>query len=192
MSKNARGHIAGLSLALVLIALILFSNAPVLEGARPYIARLKQVFPANPAAALGLFCVLHLAASLTCFPGGCTALNIFSGMIFGFVPGCVIVASVTLLSACLAYLAGGRVSQNWLRTQTQEKISNLKSKFAEHNFWILVNLRLSPIVPFGALNLVAGAMRIPFALFISSTAVGIFFDVVVLNGLGASLGGGAI
>jgi uncharacterized membrane protein YdjX (TVP38/TMEM64 family) len=48
----------------------------------------------------------------------------------------------------------------------------------------MILLRLSPLVPFGALNLVLGLLRVKFSHYLFATFAGIFFDVFLLCNLG--------
>src|SRR5687767_7663288 len=85
-----------------------------MEWIMEYMQPAKNFFTAHPALTVGLFCLAHLASSAFSLPGSCTALNIVSGFLFGFWTGCLIVYPVTMLSACLVYLAAGRWAGNWI------------------------------------------------------------------------------
>lgn len=159
------------------------SDAEILN----YVQQGQQLFADNWPMAVALFCGLHLVASLVGIPGGCTALNFIAGAVFGFFLGCAIVYPVTILSAVLAYGAGRAFSGRPLAERLQKFIARISVRLGHGDFLFFVSLRLSPLFPFGLLNLACGWLKIPFGLFITSTTVGIFFDVTVLNSLGAAV-----
>jgi uncharacterized membrane protein YdjX (TVP38/TMEM64 family) len=169
----------------------------------PPIVRARDFYAANHLLAIVVFCCAHLVCSTTGLPGGCTSLNIVSGAVFGFWRGCAVVYSVTLLSALLVYELGSRLGglAIFSRYRTRAEIllrhpERLLGRplgrfwghfLGRHDFLFLVSLRLSPLLPFGVLNFFAGVMRMPLALFFSTTLIGIFFDVILLNSVGAAL-----
>jgi len=149
-----------------------------------FLAPAAELFAHHPLITILAFCVLHLAASTTGIPGSCTLLNTLSGTLFGFWRGCAIVYPVTALSAALMYTFGARLTfaqkyAGWLES--------LRQRLLNGDYLFFVGLRLSPLLPFGVLNALMGLARVPFRFFMLTTVVGIFFDVTVLNALGASL-----
>lgn len=152
-----------------------------------WIERGQEMFSTQWPLAVALFCTLHLIASLLGIPGGCTTLNIVAGAVFGFGLGCLIVYPITVASAALSYGAGRALSGRPLAERYQKFMVRISDRLGRGDFLFLVSLRLSPLLPFGLLNFASGWLRIPFGLFISSTTVGIFFDVTLLNSVGAAL-----
>ncbi len=152
-----------------------------------YVQQGQELFHSNWPVAVVLFVLLHLTASLTGIPGGCTVLNFISGAVFGFFLGCAIVYPVTILSALIAYGAGRAFSGRPVAERVQKFIARFSERLGHGDFLFFVSLRLSPLFPFGLLNLACGWLRVPFGLFFTSTTVGIFFDVTILNSLGAAV-----
>lgn len=152
----------------------------ILEPARNFYGR-------SPFWAILIFCLAHLVASLFSIPGGCTGLNVLAGAIFGFAAGCAIVYPITMLSAALAYLAGERIGRSRIFERYRISSQSWLKRIDQHDYWFLVGLRLSPLLPFGTLNLLMGALKVPWVTYLSTTCAGIFFDVTLLNGIGAGL-----
>lgn len=152
----------------------------------------RDFYSDHPVLAVLIFCLLHLLASTFSFPGGCTFLNVTSGAVFGFWTGCAVVYPVTLTGATLVYVVASRFSgSRWLQRYRLES-SSIGRHMVEHDYFYLVSLRLSPLLPFGPLNLLLALMRVPFRLYFLTTMVGIFFDVTLLNNIGAGLGSSAV
>lgn len=146
----------------------------------------QALFASNWLLAVVLFCILHFGSSALGIPGGCTALNILAGAVFGFPLACAIVYPITIFSAAAVYALGWKFSGKPLAERYQKIVARLSDRLGRGDFLFFVSLRLSPIFPFGLLNLACGWLRVPFGLFLTSTIVGIFFDVTLLCGLGAA------
>jgi uncharacterized membrane protein YdjX (TVP38/TMEM64 family) len=134
-----------------------------------------------------LFCCAHLLSSIFSFPGSCTFLNILAGALFGFWMGCAIVYPVTILSAVLVYFGAAQLSSYGFVKRYEAKMLSLKGNLLNFDYIFLISLRLSPLLPFGVINLALGLLRIPFSTYFLTTAIGIFFDVTLLASIGAGL-----
>lgn len=147
----------------------------------------RLFYSSHPVSTVALFCLAHFLSSTFSIPGSCTALNVASGAVFGLKAGCAIVYPITMLSACVGYLAASRFRGLPLMARYEGLLSSLASRLEQGGFLFLVTLRLSPIIPYGVLNPLLGLLRVPFGTFLASTFVGIFLDVVLLNSIGAAL-----
>ena len=135
---------------------------------------------------VALFCCAHLVSATLSLPGSCTLLNVAAGAIFGFWQGCAIVYPITMLSSALGY-AGGRMFRSIPALgRFAATMDGIKAHAADRDYFYFVALRLSPLLPFGVLNLVMGFFDIPAGLYFLTTFVGIFFDVVLLTNVGAA------
>jgi uncharacterized membrane protein YdjX (TVP38/TMEM64 family) len=169
----------------VAVTLVICADPPAMKWAQEWINALGQLFLAQPGLAVLLFCFLHLLSSVLGLPGACTTLNITSGAVFGFWLGCLVVYPITILSALMGYFFGHRfkraasayVAPRFFRLAAADNL----------NYFDLVALRISPLIPFPIVNIFLGSMGISLPLFLSSTFVGVFFDVALLNGLGARI-----
>jgi uncharacterized membrane protein YdjX (TVP38/TMEM64 family) len=152
------------------------------------LAPAHSFFATNPALAIALFCLAHLLASTLCIPGSCTFLNTLSGAIFGFWLGCTLVYPITIVSACLMYWVGRKLDRVSFIKSYKESIESWRKMLKSDETMYFVALRLSPVFPFGLLNVAMGLVHVPFTLYFMTTIVGIFFDVTLLNNLGAAVG----
>lgn len=129
---------------------------------------------------------LHLVVSFFSIPA-CTLLNIGAGYLFGFWTGSLLIYSVTMFSAVLGYFAGLYLNRNKREKWNWRELPEVIKQQLPNGLLYLILLRLTPFLPFGILNLSLGYSKIPFSNFFLSTFVGIFFDVVLLNRIGASI-----
>lgn len=189
--KNWLVNLAGLALIGGVVFWVLHHapGAEALSGHASYLEAARSFHALHPGLSVAAFCAAHLIASIFGIPGGCTLLNILSGATFGFWKGCAVVYPVTMLSATLVFAAAQilrrpaarRLMSKSLATRARE----LFGRLGPGDYWYLVALRLSPLIPFGLLNLLLGLAGLPFTVYFLSTLVGIFFDVTLLNSLGA-------
>lgn len=188
-------HLIGLATIALLVGLCLeyAPGASLLSGKVTYLELFRARFAEQPVIAVALFCVAHLLCSLLGVPGGCTALNLTAGATFGFWLGCAIVYPITLLSAVLMY-AFARWLRSIPRFADRPRLRRWRARYEANSgalqdgeYWFLVGLRLSPLLPFGILNFLMGWCRLSFVDYLVTTIVGIFFDVTLLNNLGALL-----
>lgn len=150
---------------------------------------LKLTYEENKILTMLLFCAAHLATSTISLPGGCTLLNTLSGAIFGFWQGCLIVYCITIVGAGFGYLLGRSLPLHYIRVKYEKKINYLRIHLSESNFLLLIILRLSPLLPFGVINIILGFLGIPIGTYFITTFIGVFFDVVLLNSIGAMISG---
>lgn len=150
---------------------------------------LKFMYQNNKLLTIFFFCVAHLISSTLSIPGSCTLLNVLSGAIFGFWKGCLIVYLITALGALVGYFLGRKLPLSFIRLKYEKKINYLRTYLSGSNFLLLIILRLSPLLPFGIINIILGFLNIPLSIYFVTTVIGIFFDVVILNSIGAMISG---
>jgi len=132
---------------------------------------------------------LHLAARVAATPGGpllalvaialagaffvpITLLGTTTLAVFGAWPGIPVVWAGAVLGAFLSHSVGWRWGTRVIRWLPGRVESNLRRLLRERAFWTVVFMRLLPVGNFGALNLLAGAFRIPRRSFVLGNVVG--------------------
>lgn len=141
----------------------------------------------QPLTAVALFCAAHFLSSFFGIPGGCTALNIGAGALFGLPTAVAVIYPVTMLSAVTGYCVGQYFSANKMALGAAKRLQGLMLRLKSADFLFLVSLRLSPFIPFGIMNLACGVLGVAWPVYLLSTFIGIFFDVVLLASVGAAL-----
>lgn len=147
----------------------------------------RRFYSLHPALTIVIFCLAHLVSTMLSLPGSATTLNVLAGAVFGFTLGCLVVYPVTLLSGCLVYGIASKLRTWGPFERLGARFGRLKMRLGKRDFLFLVALRLSPLLPYSWLNVLMGLVGLPFRLFFVSTLVGVFFDVTLLNSLGASV-----
>ena len=152
-----------------------------------YYTDVQQFYAENKLLTVLLFSLAHITSSAIGIPGSCTLLNVSSGALFGFWLGCAIVYPITLFSASLVYYVGLQYSNLSFLRKYKKQGEQLRKYVQEKDYLFLVSLRLNPFFPYGVLNFILGALKVPFGLYFVTTLVGVFFDVTLLNNIGAGL-----
>ena len=151
-----RGLLAVAVLAVLASAAAFLPLGEVLDGVSE---RVEALGPLGPIA-FGLF---YVVAALALVPG--SAITLAVGALFGVVAGTVVVSLASTATAAIAFLLA--------RTLLRSRVEGLARKSAAFRAvdeaiadggWRIVGLlRLSPVVPFNALNYLLGLTAVPFA-----------------------------
>ncbi|HEY4186470.1 MAG TPA: VTT domain-containing protein [Polyangia bacterium] len=169
--RLAQRWLRPLALAIGLVALwALFRHGPLRSFHLGETAlRLATELAARPAgpflatAAIALAGALFIPITLL----GTTALAVF-----GVWPGVLVAWTGGVLAATLSHTIGARWGTGVLRWLPGKVESNLRRVLRARAFWSVVFMRLLPLGNFGALNLLAGAFKIPRRTFVLGNMVG--------------------
>jgi uncharacterized membrane protein YdjX (TVP38/TMEM64 family) len=107
-------------------------------------------------AAGGLFIVAYTVAAVLAVPG--TILTLGAGFVFGLAVGTPIVSAGSLLGAVAAFLVGRFFMADWAakRVARSQRLQALASVTRHDGFTIVLLARLSPLLPYNALNYLFG------------------------------------
>jgi phosphatidylserine/phosphatidylglycerophosphate/cardiolipin synthase-like enzyme/uncharacterized membrane protein YdjX (TVP38/TMEM64 family) len=184
---DRKGLPIGLIVAvLVTIALpLLWYFTPVAEYAdvetlEPYFRQID-----NSGWALIAIPLIFIVASFAFFP--ITILIALSGMTLGPVTGFLSAAGGCLGSAALAFGAGMMMGENGIRRIMGQRLNRMSRNAASNGVLSIAVLRLLPIAPFTAINLVAGASHIRFGDYMIGTALGMLPGILLMSALGDRL-----
>ncbi|MGZ9809462.1 TVP38/TMEM64 family protein [Pseudoroseicyclus sp. H15] len=121
---------------------------------------------------------------------GATIFTLTGGFLFGTFPGVVFNVLASGTGACLIFMAarwglGERLAR---RLEGGEKTRKLKEGI-DANMWpMLFLIRLIPVVPFFAANLIPALLAVPLSAFAVTTYLGIIPGALVYTSVGAGLG----
>ncbi|GAA2383536.1 TVP38/TMEM64 family protein [Dactylosporangium salmoneum] len=117
------------------------------------------------------FGALYAAVSLSPLPK--TIFTLAAGALFGLAAGVVIVVAGALLGAVAALYLGRLLGRDTVRWLTGGRLDRLDALLTGHGMRAIVVTRLIPIVPFTAVNYLAGLTSVRMRHFIAGTAIGI-------------------
>ena len=142
---------------------------------------------ANYTGAVVLFIALYIAVTGLSLPGA-TILTLAGGFLFGTLPATIFVNLGATVGATLAFLAARYVLRDWVERKFGRWLEPLQEGFAKNAFSYLMTLRLIPLFPFFAVNLVSGLTRMNIGTYAAATALGIIPGSFVYAYAGRQLG----
>lgn len=134
-----------------------------------------------------LYILVYVLRPLILFPA--SLLTILGGTVFGLWPGFLYVLVAGTVSAAIPY-GVGRWFSGAARQDTGEEttIQRFIGMLRRNPFQAVLLMRLI-YVPYDAVSVVAGNLRIPFVIFMLATALGNVAGTLSFVGVGASLEG---
>ena len=92
-----------------------------------------------------------------------------------------------MASAAVAYLLGLRLGRPVLRQMIGKRLNRVARAIGKRGIIAVMTLRVAPVAPFTAINLVCGAVRIRFSDYLIGSLLGMAPGIVVLTILGDRL-----
>ncbi len=142
---------------------------------------------ANYAGAAVLFILCYIAVTGLSLPGA-VILTLAGGFLFGSVFGTLLVNLGATSGATLAFLAARYILRDWVEQRFGRWLEPLQQGFSKNAFSYLITLRLIPLFPFFAVNLVSGLTRMNAGSYVAATALGIIPGSFVYAYAGRQLG----
>lgn len=124
-------------------------------------------------------------AALTLSPVPKNVLSIGAGVVFGFAGGTGVVVAAALLGATAAFWLGRWLGREAVEKLTGARVEKLDDVLRRRGFAAVVGVRLVPVLPFTAINYLAGLTSVGWWPYFSGTALGILPGTVSYVTLGA-------
>lgn len=119
-----------------------------------------------------IFLLVYIGAVAFSVPGA-AVLSITGGLLFGLIPGLVLVNIGATLGATLNFIFARYVIGDTIQKKHGDKLEKFNQEIEKNGKNYLLTLRLIPIFPFFLINVLAGLTAIKLKTFIWTTAVGI-------------------
>ena len=148
-------------------------------------AGLQDAFAGSGVLGAVAFAGLYAVLTVMLFPG--SALTIAAGAIFGPIVGTLVSLAGALLGATAAFAIARHTARAPLEQVQSERVARIQERLRQHGLLSIVALRLVPLVPFNALNYVAGASAIRTLDYVAGTAIGIIPGAIAFATLGGSI-----
>lgn len=177
--------VAGLGIAAALV--IAARKLPLAEAALGLVTWSRAAGPLG----VVVYAAGYVAATVLLLPG--SVLTLGAGFAWGSVLGVAIVSPVSVLAATASFTLGrsllrARVER---RVGADRRVAAIDRAIGESGFKIVVLLRLSPILPFNALNYALSLTRVRLRDYVLGSAIGMFPATVLFVHLGSLIQSGA-
>lgn len=164
-SRNKKILIGLLLVAFVIFVIVdAFTTGYVRSGIDSFLAWIE----ANPVPGFFVFMIVYFVATILFVPG--SILTLGAGFVFanafglgvGVLLGALSVFFGASAGAIVAFLLGRYLLRDWVKTLTKKYaiFEALDAALDQKGFRIMALLRLSPIIPFNAINYIAGVTAV--------------------------------
>ena len=134
-----------------------------------------------------LFFAIYTVATGLSLPGA-AVLTLIAGAVFGLLWGTVIVSFASTIGATLAFLTSRFLLRDWVQQRFGDKLRPINEGVAREGAFYLFALRLVPVFPFVAINLLMGLTPIRTRTYFWVSQLGMFAGTIVYVYAGTQLG----
>jgi len=131
------------------------------------------------------FMLLYAFGPSLLVPGA--VMTLAAGLAFGTVKGSVYSLIGADLGALVAFAAGRFLGKGFVNKLLAGRFGETLDKIARNGFQIILYLRVFPIIPYNALNLLAGASPITFKDYFWASMIGMIPGTILFAFLGNEL-----
>jgi uncharacterized membrane protein YdjX (TVP38/TMEM64 family) len=188
--SSARRWLLLFSLVVAVIAFFVFDLQRFLklEYLQEQREQLQRWVESNYLVCWLIFFVVYLAVSALSIPVGAPALSLLAGFLFDLVIGTVLVSFASTAGGALAFLASRYLFREAVERRFQRWLEAINRGLARDGVFYLLTLRLVPVVPFTATNLVMGLTRMRLWTFWWVSQLGMLPGTILYVNAGKQLG----
>src|ERR1700720_674261 len=132
-----------------------------------------------------VYMLLYAVGPSFLVPGA--VMTIAGGLAFGALRGSVYSLLGAEAGALVAFAAGRFLGRSFVQRVVGGRFEKLLAQIGRHGFQIIFYLRLVPLIPYNALNLLAGASPITFRDYFWASVIGMIPGTVLFAFLGDAL-----
>ena len=180
---------------IVLIIAIVGIGAFLLFGPRHYLSlefmqsqlgKINEYREANPLTSVLLFAAVYITATAASIPGA-LVLTLLGGAIFGFWLGSLVVVISATIGATIAFLLARYLFDDFVQQKFGDKLKPIRDNFRKEGAMYLFSMRLVPVFPFFAINLLMGLTSIKTSTYAIASLIGMAPGTMVFINAGTQL-----
>jgi pyruvate/2-oxoglutarate dehydrogenase complex dihydrolipoamide dehydrogenase (E3) component/uncharacterized membrane protein YdjX (TVP38/TMEM64 family) len=157
-----------------------------LDALKAQQAAIDGFYRANPLLVLGLFFLAYVMLTALSVPGA-VIMTLAAGAIFGVTTGTLVVSFSSTIGATLAFLASRYLLRDTVQARFGQRLRPVNDGMAKDGAFYLFSLRLVPVFPFFAVNLLMGLTPIRVWTYFWVSQVGMLLGTVVYVNAGTQL-----
>lgn len=180
------GLLALLALAGLAVWVAWGGSDGVLTVAKAWQGQFVQAMVHHPVALTAAYFGVFVLVTACCLPGA-GVLLLVSGAAFGVVGGSLLGVLASSVGATLTMLAVRQWVAPAVEARFAHRLPALRAAVQQDGSWLLLSLRLAPVIPFVPLNLMAGVVPIRVWTFFWVSTLGMLPSTVVYVLAGAQL-----
>ncbi len=148
--------------------------------------QLQQYRTENPLTSIIIFAAVYIFAAAASIPGA-LVLTLLGGAIFGFALGSVVVIISATIGATIAFLLARYLFEDLVKEKMGERVAKIRESFRKEGALYLFSMRLVPVFPFFAINLIMGLTSIKTTTYFLASLVGMAPGTMVFINTGTQL-----
>ena len=158
-----------------------------LENLKAEQASLEAQIAEQPALFVTGFFVIYVLATAVSLPGAATAMTLVAGALLGLVWGVVFVSFASTIGATLAMILGRWLFKEEIERRFPSQLATINRGIEKDGAFYLFTLRLVPIFPFWAINILMALTRMRVLQFYLISQLGMFAGTLVYVNAGTEL-----
>jgi uncharacterized membrane protein YdjX (TVP38/TMEM64 family) len=184
--RKAAVTVAAVAAVLLVVKLTTAQDEPLsLHAVQEGAARLKAYVTAFYLPSAAVFIISYVLLTLW-FPAA-AVLTLLGGYLFGTVQAVLFVAGASLTAALLTFWFSRYAAGEWIQHKWEEPLRKLNNNIDRFGFEYLIIIRLIPMMPFTAVNIVAGLTRVSVQTFAWTTFLGGLPGMILFSYFGRHL-----
>jgi len=149
-------------------------------------AALMDYYEVHTLPTIGIYMAIYIVVTALSLPGA-VVMTLAGGAIFGLPIGTVVVSFASSIGATLAFLVARFLLKDYVQTRFREKLQAINKGIEKDGMFYLFTLRLVPVFPFFAVNLVMALTPIKTAMFYIVSQIGMLPGTIVFVNAGTQL-----
>ena len=181
--------LAVLAVILILVGVLVYLGPEKylnLEFIKSKLDQLIAYKNANPVSSALLYAALYVAVTAASIPGA-LILTLACGAIFGFFLGTLIAVVSATIGATIAFLVARYLFDDWVQAKMGDKLGKIRENFRKEGALYLFSMRLVPVFPFFAINLLMGLTSIKTSTYAIASLIGMAPGTMVFVNAGTQL-----
>lgn len=185
----SKGKLILIAIIIVIAALLVYVGPEKylnLEFIKSKLYQLAAYKAENPVAMALIFASVYIAVTAASIPGA-LVLTLLGGAIFGFVVGSIIVLISATIGATIAFLVARYLFDDLVQQKMGDKLAKIRENFRKEGALYLFSMRLVPVIPFFAINLLMGLTSIKTVTYFVASFIGMAPGTMVFINAGTQL-----
>ncbi len=149
-------------------------------------ASFAELYGQRPVLVVAVFFAVYVAVTALSLPGA-AIMTLAAGAGFGLVLGTVLVSLASTIGATLAMLAARYMLRESIQKRFGQRLAEVNKGIEKEGAFYLFTLRLIPVVPFFALNLLMGLSRMKVWTYFWVSQLGMFAGTVAFVNAGTQI-----
>ena len=157
------------------------------ENLKLYRTELKNLVTGHPFISALLYIIIYTIGIALALPVA-IVLTLAGGFLFGIVLGSAYAVTGATLGATISFLGTRFLFGDYFQRKFKDRLNRFNQNIREKGAYYLLSLRLTAVIPFFLVNILAGLTTIPLKTFVTTTLFGIIPGSLVFTYAGQKLG----